>query len=169
MVASPHAGTDSCHFLDAVRLLPRLILWRAFTLSNCTPITPGQYATCSLLPSTITLSGAAQNATATITTVNPNTTAHTRGRKINQSLLCLLPAALLFLVPNRRGRKPPTHLLLAVILTAATILVTGCGSGGDTSIRKTPPGTYQYKVTASSTNGVQLTQTVTLNLTVTAQ
>jgi trimeric autotransporter adhesin len=44
----------------------------------------------------------------------------------------------------------------------------GCGSGGDPNIRVTPPGTYQCQVTASSTTGVQLTQTVTLNLTVTA-
>ncbi len=49
-----------------------------------------------------------------------------------------------------------------------TLWPSGCGSGGDPNIRTTPPGTYQYQVTASSTTGVQLTQTVTLNLTVTA-
>jgi hypothetical protein len=35
---------------------------------NCTPVTAAQYATCSLLPSSVTLSGAAQNATATLNT-----------------------------------------------------------------------------------------------------
>jgi hypothetical protein len=38
----------------------------------------------------------------------------------------------------------------------------------DPSLRHTPPETYQYQVTASSTSGVQLSQIVTLNLTVTA-
>jgi hypothetical protein len=63
-----------------------------------------------------------------------------------------------------------------VIFTTATLFLAGCGSGGnlninngDPNLRYTPPGTYQYQVTASSTSGIQLSQTVTLNLTVTAQ
>ena len=36
---------------------------------NCTPIAAAQYATCSLLPSSVTLSGTAQNAVATLNTV----------------------------------------------------------------------------------------------------
>lgn len=39
----------------------------------------------------------------------------------------------------------------------------------DPSLRYTPPEIYQYQVTASSTSGVQLSQIVTLNLTVTAR
>jgi hypothetical protein len=42
-------------------------------------------------------------------------------------------------------------------------------NNGDPNLRYTPPGTYQYQVTASSTTGVQLSETVSLNLTVTAQ
>jgi trimeric autotransporter adhesin len=67
-------------------------------------------------------------------------------------------------------------LLAIAIFATTTLFLAGCGSGGsltvnngDPNLRYTPPGTYQYQVTASSTAGVQLSQTVTLNLTVTAQ
>ncbi|HWZ01285.1 MAG TPA: hypothetical protein VNX17_09405, partial [Edaphobacter sp.] len=143
---------------------------------NCTPITAGQYATCSLLPSSIPLNGAPQTAIATIntiTTINPaSTTANTRPRTTrNKTLLCLLPASLLFFWNTLRKtkiQKTTRTILYALLLTLITLSPTGCGSGGDPNIRITPPGTYQYQVTASSTTGVQLTQTVTLNLTVTA-
>ncbi len=141
---------------------------------NCTAINPGQYATCSLLPSSITLNGAAQNATATIntiTTVNPANTAtrNTHSGAINRTLLCLLPASVFLWNALRRKRTHPTRTIFySLLLTLITLSSTSCGSGGDPNIRTTPPGTYQYKVTASSTTGVQLTQTVTLNLTVTA-
>ncbi len=140
---------------------------------NCTPITPGQYATCSLLPSGITLNGATQNAVATIntiTTVNPNATAHNAQASLNRTLLCILPASLLFFWNTLRKKKnhATRNLLAALLLTLAALWPSGCGSGGDPNIRATPPGTYQYQVTASSTTGVQLTQSVTLNLTVTA-
>jgi hypothetical protein len=144
---------------------------------NCTPITPGQYATCSLLPSSITLSGTAQNVIATIntiTTVNPNpTAAHNTNPHAtrNKTLLCLLPASLLFFwnILRRKKTHLTRNLLCALLLTLTTLSPSGCGSGGDPNIRVTPAGTYQYQVTASSTTGVQLTQTVTLNLTVTAR
>jgi hypothetical protein len=139
---------------------------------NCTPITPGQYATCSLLPSSIALSGAAQGAVATIntiTTINPAATAHNTPRNsLNKTLLCLLPAALLFFWNTRSKTKTHRSILWLLLLTATTLWPIGCGSGGDPNIRITPPGTYQYQVTASSTTGVALTQTVTLNLVVTA-
>ncbi|WP_353068876.1 choice-of-anchor D domain-containing protein [Tunturibacter empetritectus] len=139
---------------------------------NCTPVNPGAWATCSLLPSSITLNGAAQNSIATLNTVAeyiPQTTAtNTRSR----TLLCLLPlSALLFWrSKNRTLQKHPLRLLLfAIILTLPTLWISGCGRGDtDPNLRFTPPGTYLYQVTASSTTGVQLSQTVTLNLIVTA-
>jgi len=160
---------------------------------NCTPITPGQYATCSLLPSSVILNGSSQNAIATINTVTEATTAanHTSP---TTAFLCLLPAAILFFRQSTRSKhlrssnrsehpgqlKPTGHrshptLWLSMALITATLFAAGCGSGGtlpkDTSstLRYTPPGTYQYQVTASSTTGQKLTQTVTLNLVVTAQ
>jgi hypothetical protein len=144
---------------------------------NCTPITPGQYATCSLLPSSVALSGTAvQNAIATIntiTTINPNPTAANTSSHTtrNKTLLCLLPASLLFFwntLRKNKLHKTTRAILYAILLTLTTLWPSGCGSGGDPNIRITPPGTYQYQVTASSTTGIQLTQTVTLNLNVTA-
>jgi hypothetical protein len=142
---------------------------------NCTPITPGQYATCSLLPSSIPLNGAPQTAIATIntiTTINPGATAHNTNPHAtrNKTLLCLLPASLLFFWNTLRKtklEKTTRTILWTLLLTLTTLSPSGCGSGGDPNIRITPPGTYQYQVTASSTTGIQLTQTVTLNLTVT--
>ena len=82
---------------------------------------------------------------------------------------CLLPLSVLCF---RRTRG----VIAVMIFTTAALFLAGCGSGsklpinnGDPNLRYTPPGTYQYRITASSTSGVQLSQTVTLNLTVTAQ
>jgi trimeric autotransporter adhesin len=128
---------------------------------NCTPITAGPNAACSLLPSSIPLNGAPQNAVATINTITtpPVTTA---SNTLDRVLLGLLPAALLFFRKTRRIRT----IFCALLLTAAS----GCGgSKTQLDILVTPPGTYQYQVTASSTTGVQLTQSVTLNLVVTAR
>jgi hypothetical protein len=157
---------------------------------NCVPITPGLYATCSLLPSSITLAGSPQTAIATIntiTSVNPTTVAQDlanpssrRGphsqqdtRNADRALLCLLPTALFFFWKIRKTRTAATNrirsILWTVLFTTATFWISGCGSGGDPSLRRTPPGTYQYQVTASSTTGEVITQTVTLNLTVTPQ
>jgi len=138
---------------------------------NCTPINAGQYATCSLLPSSFTLTnGTAQGSVATINTVTSiATTAQDSTPNRFTLALCLLPLGFLFL---RRTRGA----LAIAISSTATLFLVGCGSGsnlnvnnGDPNLRYTPPGTYQYEVTASSTTGVPLSQTVTLNLTVTAQ
>jgi hypothetical protein len=144
---------------------------------NCVPISPGEYATCSLLPSSITLSGAPQSATATLNTItatNPLTTQNTNHtRNSNNILLCLLPTVLFFFWKTRKNQTQRINtmrpLLWTLLLTASTTFLASCGSGGDPNIRRTPPGTYQYQVTASSTTGEVITQTVTLNLTVTAQ
>jgi len=139
---------------------------------NCTAIAAGQYATCALQPSTIAINGAVQKTTAilnTITTANA-TSAQTAQPFPEGALLCLLPAALLFFWKTRL--TPTRAKLLTVILAAATLVtLSGCGSGGslnpaDSSVRRTPPGTYQYQITATSTSGPRITQTVTLNLTV---
>jgi trimeric autotransporter adhesin len=150
-------------------------------------VTPGQYATCSILPSTIPLNGAPQNAIVTIntiTTINPAATAHNAPGTsphvdLDKAFLCLLPAGLLFFwntklrrssnATRSRSRQRSRTLLWILLLSLGTLWPSGCGSGGDPNLRITPPGTYRYQVTASSTTGVQLSQTVTLNLTVTAQ
>jgi trimeric autotransporter adhesin len=174
---------------------------------NCVPITPGPYATCSLLPSSIALNGTPQTAIATIntiTSINPTTAenrpgprnrffgggklrgSNSRGpydmndqrnaqatRSSDEALLCLLPTALFFFWRIRKTRtntsKAIHPILWTVLFATTTLWLSGCGSGGDANLRRTPPGTYQYQVTASSTTGQVITQTVTLNLTVTPQ
>lgn len=134
---------------------------------NCTPVNPGQYATCSLLPSSIELAGATQNAVATINTITTVATTSS-SQSMRTALLYIFPVGLLW-VRRSRGRG---NVLRLFFLAIATLSITSCGgttleATSDPSIRVTPPGTYQYLVTASSSSGVQLTQSVTLNLDVT--
>jgi hypothetical protein len=138
---------------------------------NCTPVNPGQYATCSLLPSSVSVTNATpQTSAATINTVTETTTA-LRSSSFSTVAVCALPGMLIAFFHKRL-----TLARSLVILLASTTLfaANGCGSGGNVTInnvnsnlRYTPPGTYQYQVTATSASGVQLTQSVTLNLTVT--
>ncbi len=135
---------------------------------TCTPVVPGPYATCSLQPPSVTLAGGLQNSIAILNTVTSSagTTAHLRrlelslGRTVN----CMLLPSLLICWKARRHLR---RSLPAVALFAACVLaIVGCGSGANPNLRYTPPGTYQYQVTASSTSGLQITQSVTLNLTI---
>ena len=129
---------------------------------NCTPLSTIQFASCSILPSSLTLASlASQNATLTINTVTSiQTSSLSTGPA--RVLLCLL--APLFVVTWKRKRK---KMLPILALLACAILPTGCGGGANPNLRYTPPGTYQYQVTASSTTGTQITQSVTVTLVVT--
>ncbi len=143
---------------------------------TCAPIQPAQFASCSIAPATLTLAGAAQNSTATINTitsadgsaalVRPRRTTTSRAEKF----LCLLVPGTWLLFKRRRTLRRRLPILLALLFITATLAVSGCGSqGGDFNTRYTPPGTYAYQVTATSTSGIQITQTVMLNLTVTSR
>jgi len=126
---------------------------------TCTPIVAAQYASCSLLLSTLTTQGAVQNSTATINTIT--TVAMTTS--IIKFFALVAPMILLY-------RKRAYKLFAVIALAALTITVfTGCGSNsgtstGPTNLRYTPAGTYEYQITASSTTGPTYSSTVTLNL-----
>ena len=151
---------------------------------NCTPVTPGAYAFCSLLPSSIPLNGAAQISIATINTITTNDpTSSTAAGALSSpahrpippsspspTLLCLLPAALLFFRRSyRRANRRNLLPALCILLTLGALSLNGCGGNSvNSNLRFTPPGVYQYQITATSANGIKQTQAVTLNLTVTA-
>ncbi len=145
---------------------------------NCTPVTAAQYATCSLLPSSVTLSGTAQNSVATLNTVteisanSPPATPGSRNRSFAGTALCLLFPALIFTWKARTSRHRAWRRVgpVAWAIFSAIMLLSSSGCGGSTAssnLRFSPPGVYQYQVTASSVSGsTQITQTVTLDLTV---
>jgi hypothetical protein len=144
---------------------------------NCTAVSAAQYATCSLLPSSVTLSGTAQNAVATLNTVteisSSSIPAMPGKRSFRGTALSLLLPALIFLWKARTSRHKAWRragpIVWAIFVAILLIMSSGCGAGSSVTsdLRFSPSGVYQYQVTASSVSGgVQITQTVTLNLTV---
>jgi hypothetical protein len=135
---------------------------------TCTGVDPGQYATCSITPSQLTITGGVQSSTATINTITKLAGSVRAGMLLGFGALPLLAAG-----PRRRRRR---CLRLAAFVAAAVLgaWMTGCGGksgasssgggGGTSSTLNTPAGTYQYMVTATSTSGPTITSSVTLNL-----
>jgi hypothetical protein len=127
---------------------------------TCTPITAGEYTTCSLLASTLTLGPSAMSSTVTITTI----TSDAGATIIALSGLLLMP----FARRKRRSRKYFVALMSMILCGLAFASMSGCGgySMGGSKALTTPAGTYQYQVTASSTSGAVVSSTVTLTLVV---
>jgi hypothetical protein len=150
---------------------------------SCTPVTAAQYGSCSLLPSSVTLSGAVQNAVATLNTVTsvgaaraPARPGGGSGRSLGDTALGLLLPGLMITWTARRSRRSAWRragpMAWALVASVALLSAGGCGGSGSNSnanpdLRYVAPGKYQYQVSASSVSGgTQITQTVTLNLTV---
>jgi hypothetical protein len=123
---------------------------------TCSAVHAGQYASCSVAPSTLALNGVALSSTATINTI----TSALRGVGVGMS--CLL--GLLTMRRRRRGAV----VCVAMLGLSAGLWLSGCGGSGPSSgkVMYTPAGTYQYQVTASSTSGTVVSSTVTLNVVV---
>ena len=153
---------------------------------GCSPQASVPAAFCSVLAPSVALSSGPVTTTITINTVTGTQTALTQpgtsvgpdpstgfaDRRGSKTLLALmLPLGLAFLGGIRRSRagKLPRLLVWLLLSAAAAISTQGCGSAGNPNLTYAAPGTYPYLVTATSTNGLQITQTVTLNLTVTAR
>jgi hypothetical protein len=121
---------------------------------TCAPITAGANMSCSLLSSTLTLGTAAMSSTATINTI-------TSESGVGVGVLAGLLLVPLLGLRRRRG-------LYANLVGCGLVGLAGCGGGGlvVSTVRTTPPGTYQYQVTASSTGGNVVTSSVMLTLVV---
>lgn len=130
---------------------------------TCTPDSTVAYATCSVLPSTVSLTNGVQDSTATITTVMEVNTSQLQPMTERKAVLAfLLPgSALLFLLHRRR------YVALSLFLLAFCII--GCGGGPDPHLRYVAQGTYGFHVMASSTNGTIASQSVSLTLIVSAK
>jgi hypothetical protein len=131
---------------------------------TCDPLGSAPYATCSLLASTLTLAGNAQNSTATINTIttSPQSSERLAG-------ILLLPLALLATQLARKRRKL-SHPALLLVFALAALGLSGCGRGPAQSppsnLLYTPAGTYQWRVTASSTTGPTINSSVVLTVTI---
>ena len=139
-----------------------------------TPTAASHPATCTLSPTSVTLSGAtAQTSTLSVTTTSTTTAALTRPKlsgsrwfaAAGASLACLL----IFGVPaHRRSRK--TVLGMIALLALLTMCLTSCGggSGSGGGGATTNPGTSagSYTITVTGTAGTT-TQTTKVTLTVT--
>jgi hypothetical protein len=145
---------------------------------TCTPVQPVAYASCSILPSQVSLTSGAQGSTATINTEERSVGLLKRTSRGGSDSACLamLPACALLIF--WRARTPRLRSSLRIVRWLGqgvpvagflcAILISGCGPGGGPGPEEhdTPPGQYQFEVTASSTSGLVSTQTVLLNLVV---
>ncbi|MGI4852762.1 MAG: choice-of-anchor D domain-containing protein [Janthinobacterium lividum] len=130
---------------------------------TCSADTPVAYAACSLVPPSVTLAGTAQGSTVTISTVAAVALASLWLPGETAVLWCSTPV--LFFLLFRRKRPAALLITLTGLVTLGGL--GGCGSGGDPRIRYVAPGTYSFHVTATSTSGTTISQTVALSLTVT--
>jgi hypothetical protein len=126
---------------------------------TCAPVSAGMYMSCSVLASTLTVGATAVGSTATISTI----TSAGGAASVALAGLLMVPFGML---RRRRWCRRWVVLLAMVVLNS---LLDGCGGGGGmvtSNVRTTPAGTYQYRVTASSTGGAVVTSSVTLTLVV---
>jgi hypothetical protein len=133
---------------------------------TCAPLNSAPYASCSLLASTLTLGITSQTATATINTLT--STPQTSVRLAGVLLLSLFTLAA---TQFTRSRRKFSRLALLVLVGCGALSLSGCGGSSPAQapskdLLYTPPGTYQWTVTASSTTGPAISSSVVLTVTV---
>ena len=95
---------------------------------TCSPITAGEYSTCAIQPSSLQLSGSAQNAVVQINTVTEAAALRTPdGAPLLPTFVCLLLPGLVAVWKARRALRSRIPVLLALLFTACALLATGCG------------------------------------------
>jgi hypothetical protein len=173
--ASATATVTSGNFASFSLLVTSIGSFNGTVALTCNTVQAVAYASCSLLPSQVNLAAGAEGSSATINTEVSNdgvgSLREMPGRRSQGTFLTLLLPGLLLMV--RRGRRLRKLAVQGVAIIALLVVlhISGCGGRGGGSgpvEHDTPPGQYQFQVSASSTSGLPVTQTVTLNLVVTS-
>ncbi len=133
---------------------------------TCTPLSGAQYASCSLLASTLTLGAGTQSSSATI-----NTLTSTPQASVRLGCILVLPLFGFVGVALGRSRRKLAGAALMILIGIGATSLSGCGSGAvpaktPPNLLYTPAGTYQWTVTASSTSGAAVSSSVVLTVTV---
>ena len=105
---------------------------------TCAPVVAAEFASCSLLPSSLTLAGAGQTAVATIntiTSVGGNARLERPGTSRLEKLLCLLAPGLLTLWKRRRRLRRHLPVLVPMLFLARRWL---CADAADREETSTP-------------------------------
>lgn len=126
-----------------------------------------QYATCSFSQDkTVLPAGGSKSVTLTVDTGNPllsGTQARNEAASKTIAFACLFPGSLVFsLLAFRYRRTRWVGGLLLMVVFAMTSALSGCGSIQNSG---TPPGTYNFLVTATGQTGVQQFATMTMTIT----
>jgi hypothetical protein len=103
-----------------------------------------------------------------VSTLSTSTTsAKTKPGLTHPQTLTLLFASLF--ATFRFRKKLPRRLSFAVLSLFATIFLSNCGTtnGSSLGLNYTPPGSYQFQVTAISVSSPTIAQTVTFTIVVT--
>jgi hypothetical protein len=137
----------------------------------CTPMQTVEYASCSLLPGQLSLASGSRGLTVTINT--EQSSSGSGALKIlppsgsSRIFLALLLQGILLIIRRRRSLRQWNWHGLGLAGMLCSLLLFGCaGHNAGPLENDTPPGQYVFQVTASSTSGVPIAQTVTLNLVV---
>jgi hypothetical protein len=131
---------------------------------TCTADSAVQYAYCSISPSSVSLSNSSQTGTVTITTISTVTSQLAAPFSMERRIWICCTPALLVLLCLRRKRVAG----LFAVCVCMSLMSGGCGSSAtDVLIRYPSAGTYNFHVTAVSTNTIPAQQNVSLSLTVT--
>ena len=138
---------------------------------TCTPQGAYQYVACSVPSPSVALLGAPASSGVSITTVTAvNGTAALKPLRFRDGAVLACLAAPLFLSLRRFKRSWPCLTLSVLLLSSFLGSISGCGGGvGDARLRYAATGNYQFIVTASSTTGVPVSQSVAVTVNVTSR
>ena len=121
---------------------------------------PATYVTCTMNPTSVTISG-----TTAATSVATVTVAATLGGHSGVLTAMLAPFAALLLLPVVRKRIGVRLVVLALVMGCGFLSLTGCGGGGAAAANLPPVGLQTMTVTGTTSGGASQTTTFVVNVT----